>query len=464
MSGKFNMDRRQFLKTAAVFGVTLGAGGLLTACGGGKSAAPASSAASTAPAGAGAGAAKGGKTIRIAMNQSPWLPTFQKTAKIWEQQTGNKIEYRIFTFDGLLEKTWNAMQAKSDEFDVMQLHEIWAARFYEGDFTVPINKLEPNWAWPQELITYEDLCRWNKQKRWFTSDGALMALPMNGNFQLFYYRGDLYKEAGLQPPQTWDDVINAAKKFHDPAKGFFGYCNRGQKALASVSWDFTPFLRGHGGDWFKNVPDNFAPTINSREAEEALNLYLRLTEFSPPDVANIGQAQQFTLFQSGKLLQTIVVSGGYQDMDDPKKSQVVDKIEYTVVPKPANGKHSAAVGMWLMGVSSFSKNQEASWDFMKWFATKDAQMENGKNGGIPVRQDVYESELANQRQFRYMKAKAASTPYTSKFLDFPVGAQVTEVAELRVNQVVARELKPKDALVKMQDEMYKVMKDAGYKV
>ena len=42
-----------------------------------------------------------------------------------------------------------------------------------------------------------------------------------------YYRADWFKEAGLQPPKTFDDFQNAAIKLTDPSKNRFGFGMRG---------------------------------------------------------------------------------------------------------------------------------------------------------------------------------------------------------------------------------------------
>src|SRR5215470_5913033 len=122
-------SRRKLLKVAAATGLATAAGKL-----------PAAWSQGSPPPG-------GGHTIRLAMSQSPWLAAFQQTARAWEKQSGNKIEYRLFTFGGLLEKTLSAAQAKSQEFDLIQLHEIWCARFYGGGFVAPLTSIDPAFKW-----------------------------------------------------------------------------------------------------------------------------------------------------------------------------------------------------------------------------------------------------------------------------------------------------------------------------
>ena len=41
--------------------------------------------------------------------------------------------------------------------------------------------------------------------------GDVYTIPLDGDFQMAYYRTDLLKEAGLEPPKTWDDYLAIAE-------------------------------------------------------------------------------------------------------------------------------------------------------------------------------------------------------------------------------------------------------------
>ena len=41
--------------------------------------------------------------------------------------------------------------------------------------------------------------------------GKVYTIPLDGDFQMVYYRTDLLKEAGMEPPKTWDDYLAIAK-------------------------------------------------------------------------------------------------------------------------------------------------------------------------------------------------------------------------------------------------------------
>jgi multiple sugar transport system substrate-binding protein len=107
--------------------------------------------------------------------------------------------------------------------------------------------------------------------------------------------------------------------------------------------------------------------------------------------------------------------------------------------------------------------KKAALTFLKWALTKEAQIEYTKFGAIPVRQDVFASELAEQPQYRWMKAMAASTPHIHENVRIPEGPQITDAIELRLNQVLAGQMSGDEALNTLAKEIYAVLQKAGYK-
>ena len=405
--------------------------------------------------------------ISVLINDSPWFPGFEKLVNLYEEKTGNQVNLDVTPFNGMLEKTNNSVTAQTSDHDILNLNEIWYSTFCEGGFLTPINDIDPDYKLDPNIIEYDYSTRWNHDKKWSTPDGTLYNIPINGNIQLFYYREDLFEKASLQPPVSWDDVLAAAQKYYK-ADEFYGYAIQGKKAGSSASWSFLPHLRSFGGDFFAAPPDDWAVTINNDKAKEALDLWLDLgINFGPPNTADLAQSNLIELMITDKLLQTIIVVAAWANMDDPEKSLVIDKVNTCVVPQPVSGGgHATTSGIWVMGIPKNlpDSRKRASLTFLNWATTLEAQIEYTKFGSVPVRQDVFTSELAHDRNYRWMKAMADSTPYIRPSLKFPQATQVIEVAELRLNQAVAGDLGASEALDLIAEESFAIMEKAGYSV
>ncbi len=56
-------------------------------------------------------------------------------------------------------------------------------------------------------------------------DGKIYGVPRGANTIALYYNADMFKAKGLDPdnpPKTWDELYDAAKKLSDPAKNVYG--------------------------------------------------------------------------------------------------------------------------------------------------------------------------------------------------------------------------------------------------
>jgi multiple sugar transport system substrate-binding protein len=58
-------------------------------------------------------------------------------------------------------------------------------------------------------------------------DDTLYSIPTSANNGVLYYRTDLFEQAGLDDPTTWDKFYEAADKLTDKGKNKFGYTIRG---------------------------------------------------------------------------------------------------------------------------------------------------------------------------------------------------------------------------------------------
>mgnify|MGYP006273261325 CR=1 FL=1 len=403
--------------------------------------------------------------IVVAINNAPWLPGYEGLAEQYEEETGIEVDIRAFPFTQLTDRARSAAQSDQSEFDVITMNTSGSAQFYSAGLVTPLKEIDPDFELDPAIIEYFHGIRWDPEEG-NTADGAVVALPINGNIQIFYYRADLYEEAGLDPPETWSDVIEASNQIANPDEGLFGYAVRGKRGTLSVSWDFYPFLRGMGGRVFRNPPEDWTVVLNSEEGLAALELYLELAnEHSPPNASNIGQSEQIALLQSGRLLQTIVVSGAFANVDDPDRSNVVGDIQYVVLPRPEGGEHAANIGELVQGIPQNlpAERKQAALDFLTYLTSFESQVAFAEFGGVPIRTDVYEnSEISDDEKYRYFDATLESEPYLVGFPRIPETIQYTDVLEQRLNEAITGQLTAQEALELAAEEIYQILDDAGY--
>ncbi len=115
-----------------------------------------------------------------------------------------------------------------------------------------------------------------------SSSGEYYALPYHGWIQGLWYREDWFKEAGLNPPSTWDDILKAARYFHKPEKNQYGILV-GTRAEVYAEQCFTPIAMSNNAALFDRTGKLI---FNSPAMKEAVQFYAELAKFNPPGPQN----------------------------------------------------------------------------------------------------------------------------------------------------------------------------------
>ena len=104
------------------------------------------------------------------------------------------------------------------------------------------------------------------------------SIPYHGWVQGIWYRADWFREAGLNAPETWDDILKAAEYFYDPASNQYGILV-GTKAETYAEQVFTQFAMSNGAGLF-DAEGNLI--FNSPQMKETLEYYAELAQYNPP--------------------------------------------------------------------------------------------------------------------------------------------------------------------------------------
>ncbi len=117
-----------------------------------------------------------------------------------------------------------------------------------------------------------------------TRDGdTQLAIPSEAWTQLLYYRTDLFEEAGLQPPATYDDVLAAAEALD--SKDVAGFVGATAPGDAFTEQTFEHVALGNGCEL---VDDEGEVTLDSDACVEAFGFYGELIEdYSVPGAQDV---------------------------------------------------------------------------------------------------------------------------------------------------------------------------------
>jgi ABC-type glycerol-3-phosphate transport system substrate-binding protein len=136
--------------------------------------------------------------------------------------------------------------------------------------------------------------------------GTLLALPLYANTRLLIYRRDLLEQAGVTPPEKWEEYLDAAAKLTDPPNQY-GMVQMWDPGDVGATMYHQLFSSSNDG-WF--FDDDGNPTMTNKANMETIEFMVELYKVgSPPKEFGFTYRDVFNLFTSGKSV--MVLNSGF---------------------------------------------------------------------------------------------------------------------------------------------------------
>lgn len=115
-----------------------------------------------------------------------------------------------------------------------------------------------------------------------TPDGGYYSVPIYVWALLMQYRPSKFEEMGLPLPDSWENILEAAKALHDPDNDQFGIIIGSERDQFTLQC-FTPFAIANGARVFNTDGEII---FDSDEMVETLEYYAELHEYTPAGTQN----------------------------------------------------------------------------------------------------------------------------------------------------------------------------------
>jgi multiple sugar transport system substrate-binding protein len=195
--------------------------------------------------------------------------------------------------------------------------------------------------------------------------GKPYVVPLVTEWQVLYYRKDLFSQAGLSVPKTFEELENAAKALNKD--GIAGFGSRGAGAAAVTQ--LSSYVYNYGGKYL----DNNVAVFDSPETVEAIRFYGRmLGSYGPQGVTSMSWEALMPVLQAGKLAMWTDASVFYGQIIDPAKTQIpAENFGVAKLPAGPKGDSPFIVVSWAMAISGKTKNPDAAMKFLTWATSKE---------------------------------------------------------------------------------------------
>ncbi|WP_425419717.1 ABC transporter substrate-binding protein [Oricola indica] len=224
-------------------------------------------------------------------------------------------------------------------------------------------------------------------------DGLTAAVPVDGWTQMIVYRKDLFDEAGLDAPDSYEDIEAAIAKLHNPPE-MYGFV-----AATKIDENFMSQVLEHVflANGVTPVDENGFKPLDEKATTEVLDFYKALAEASPPGELFWKQSRE--LYFSGNAAMIIWSPfildelAGLRDSapptinDDPTSTELASKTDVvTTFSGPSNPDGAAWADVRYFGVTA-DANTDVAADFVK-FSMNEGYLDTlsmAPEGKFPVR-------------------------------------------------------------------------------
>jgi multiple sugar transport system substrate-binding protein len=277
-----------------------------------------------------------GATINVITHDGAQHTATARHIAGFEALTGAKVNLTGVPFKDLYNILQNNWSGTAFKYDMAIVLPQWQIDFADAGYLEDLTERRQSDA----ALQWEDIAPLFRN---FSAiyKGRTYSIPLDGDFHMVYYRTDLFKEAGLTPPETWDKYLAIAKQFHrqdlnGDGEPDYGSCieKRPKEYSASIFGSFfTPFLQSQGtaqGVFFD--PDTMKPLVNNPGFTRALEIYKQTMDYGVPQDENLSQAQARALFLGGRCAMTLDWGDVGTLAIAPATSKVIDKVGAFITP------------------------------------------------------------------------------------------------------------------------------------
>ena len=159
-------------------------------------------------------------------------------------------------------------------------------------------------------------------------EGKIMAIAITANTQHFMYRQDIFDELDIDEPQTYNDVLLAAKKI-TKKKGYTFPLGGAYKTGWHVGLEFVNIYLSLDGELWD---EEGLPTVNNGTARKTLSLMQRLGKYMGDDYLKNDDVDTINKLQKNQAVMAHLWVSYAEATDDLEKSKVVGKITMRASP------------------------------------------------------------------------------------------------------------------------------------
>lgn len=396
-----------------------------------------------------------GQEINVLAVQSTQFAAHEKKVAAFTEQTGIRVNYVYVPFVALRERLTSEMVGASDDFDIVTAMDLWVPPLVDR-YLAPIT---------------DDLAQRgidiDRYPRAFTAPGTfesgIYGLPVRCHIQLLWYRKDLFEAAGLEPPTTWDQVVDYGRQIQEANSGVAGITipygpQDGQNLMVWYN-----FLWGAGGDLFDA---EMQPAFNSPAGIQATKDYTDLIlthRLTPAGAASFNEADSVTVFFQGRAAMTPVWWHVYNRMSLPDAIIKHDQVGFVPLPSYEGQAPTTYTNNWIYGINGATTRRDAAMEFLDYITAPEIEksilVDPAESDVVCVHWQNLRDPEVNARFGGMHEIAATALETTTKSMpNIPQFLPVVDALAVQMSNIVTGGASVEDALAAAERQAERIMR------
>jgi multiple sugar transport system substrate-binding protein len=268
----------------------------------------------------------------------------------------------------------------------------------------------------------------------------------------------------LAVPETYDQLMDIGKFFTRPDDGLYGVAIYTQKDYDAITMGVENTMFSWGAEW-QDENNNAEGVVNSKEAIEAVQFYRDLYECCQvPGLSNAFFTETNDAMIGGQAVMIMNYFAFFPALANPDINPYAESTGFFPNPAGPYGDRSAALGGQGMSIISYisPERQEASKDFIRWFAQEEVQAEWAALGGYTCNKNVLQTDaFLNATPFN--PAFATTMTFVKDFWNIPIYGELLEITQRELSSYIVEGVgTAEEAMNAIAEQHQQILEENGY--
>ncbi len=328
------------------------------------------------------------RNLRFLLHDDNYFVSMRNMWSDFRNDIGRKSSFDLRHLPELYEQAKIALRDPATAYAVVAVNMPWLGGFADAGLLAPLDE-----ALARAPINPLDFhpSVWGTG-RW---KGRQYGIPIYCTVEILTARRDLFEDAALAYPRSFDETIAAARALHRPEREQYGISWNGARGM-TIAHAFMFFMASSQGsvieiprkseNWLDGFDtSNLRLRIDSAEGLAALDYMRALAEVSPPGVATFDADRNLECFMSGHAAMSYAWTMRAARLEHELSSKVRRRVAYLAPPVLKGRQVTAPVGGFLLTIPAYvpAERRQEILNAIAWMASPEAMKAHVKNG-FPV--------------------------------------------------------------------------------